>query len=202
MVGHKTYDPLSPRKENKLINALTILKKRGLKRIIGILRPFSGLGEENMNTRRLTLFFAAIVMLSLFIPAVNAQPRIASTDYIQIVDAYYADLDNDGYEDDIKLLVEFKFLDTDPSRVDLNIWIELPSGLTFNVRISIYNTPNEFLLNIDCFDMAIESGWYTVTMLASIMGAGNGKLYIMDEIIFDPPTGGGPGLPPSVNAYI
>ena len=55
---------------------------------------------------------------------------------------------------------------------------------------------------IDCFDTAIESGWYTVTMLASIMGAGNGKLYLTDEIIFDPPTGTGPGFPPSVNAYI
>ena len=50
--------------------------------------------------------------------------------------------------------------------------------------------------------MAIESGWYTVTLLASVMGAGNGKLYITDEIIFDPPLPAGPGLPPSVNAYI
>lgn len=141
-------------------------------------------------------------MLSIIIPTISAQPRIASVDYIQIVDAYYADLDGDGYEDDIKLLVECCFTDSDPTRVDLNIWIELPSGLTFSVRVSIYNTPSEFLLNIDCFDMAIESGWYTVTLLASIMGAGNGKLYITDEIIFDPPTGGGPGLPPSVNAYI
>ncbi len=155
-----------------------------------------------MRTRRLTLFFAAIVMLSICIPAVQAQPRLASTDYIQIVDAYYADLDGDGYEDDIKLLVDCSFADTDPTRVDLNIWIELPSGLMFNVRVSIYNTPNDFLLNIDCFDMAIESGWYTVTLLASMMGAGNGKLYITDEIVFDPPTGGGPGLPPSVKAYI
>ena len=155
-----------------------------------------------MNTRRLTLFFAAIIMLSICIPAVQAQPRIVSSEYIQIVDAYYTDLDGDGYEDDIKLLVDCSFAKTDPTRVDLNIWIELPSGLTFNVRISIYNTPNNFLLNIDCFDMAIESGWYTVTLLASVMGAGNGKLYITDEIVFDPPTGGGPGLPPSVNAYI
>ena len=155
-----------------------------------------------MHTRKLTLFFAAIVVLALCIPAVNAQPRLTNVDYIQIIDAYYADLDGDGYEDDIKLLVQCSFADTDPSRVDLNIWIELPSGLTFNVRVSIYNTPNEFLLNIDCFDMAIESGWYTVTMLASIMGAGNGKLYLVDEIIFDPPTGGGPGFPPSVSAYI
>ncbi|MGY5879759.1 MAG: hypothetical protein RTV31_05885 [Candidatus Thorarchaeota archaeon] len=155
-----------------------------------------------MHTRKLTMIFAAIVMLSILIPAVNAQPRISSIDYIQIVDAYYADLDGDGYEDDIKLLVDCSFLDTNPTRVDLNIWIELPSGLTFNVRVSIFNTPNAFLLNIDCFDMAIESGWYTVTMLASVMGAGNGKLYIMDEIIFDPPTPAGPGFPPSVNAYI
>ena len=155
-----------------------------------------------MHTRKLTLIFAVIVMLSVFIPAANAQPRISSIDYIQIVDAYYADLDGDGYEDDIKLLVECCFLDTNPTRIDLNIWIELPSGLTFNVRVSVYNTPNEFLLNIDCFDMAIESGWDTVTMFASVMGSGNGKLYITDEIIFDPPLPAGPGLPPSVNAYI
>jgi hypothetical protein len=155
-----------------------------------------------MHTRRLTLFLAAVVMLAMFIPAINAQPRIASIEYIRIIDAYYADLDGDDYEDDIKLLVDCSFGDTDPSRVDLNIWIELPSGLTFNVRVSIYNTPNTFILNIDCFDMAIESGWYTVTLLASIMGSGNGKLYITDEIIFDPPTGIGPGIPPSVNAYI
>ena len=154
-----------------------------------------------MHTRKLTLFFTAIVVLALCIPAVNAQPQLASVDYIQIVDAYYADLDGDGDEDDIKLLVQCSFADMDPTRVDLNIWIELPSGYTFNVRISIYNTPNEFLLNIDCIDMAIESGWYTVTMLASIMGAGNGKLYLTDEIIFDPPTEKGPGLP-TVYAYI
>ena len=155
-----------------------------------------------MQTRRLTFLLATLVVLALCVPTVDAQPRVAIGEYIQIVDAYYADLDGDGYEDDIKLLVECSFGDTDPSRVDLNIWIELPSGLTFNVRVSIYNTPSEFLLNIDCFDTAIESGWYTVSMLASVMGAGNGKLYVTDEIIFDPPTGIGPGIAPSVNAYI
>lgn len=155
-----------------------------------------------METRKLAFLFAAIVVLSLWIPAVNAQPRVATAEYIQIVEAYYTDLDADGYEDDIKLLVDCRFTDTDPTRVDLNIWIELPSGLTYNVRVSIYNTPNEFLLNIDCFDMAIESGWYTVTLIASVMGSGDGKLYITDEIVFDPPLPAGPGLPPSVNAYI
>ncbi len=155
-----------------------------------------------MNIKKLAILMVSIVMLSAIVPTISAQPRIASVDYIQIADAFYADLDGDGYEDDIKLLVECCFTESNPTRIDLNIWIELPSGLTFSVRVSIYNTPSEFLLNIDCYDMAIESGWYTVTLLASVMGAGNGKLYITDEIIFDPPTGGGPGLPPSVSAYI
>jgi hypothetical protein len=155
-----------------------------------------------MHTRRCSLIFVALVLLSVLMPAVCAQPRIAEYQYIQIVDAYYADLDGNLYEDDIKLLFDCCFGDADPTRVDLNIWIELPSGLTYGVRVSIYNTPNQFLLNVDCFNMATESGWYTVTLLASVMGAGNGKLYITDEIVFDPPTGGGPGLPPTVVAYI
>ena len=150
---------------------------------------------------RYGLLLVGIIALAAFVPVANAQPRLASIDYIQIVDAFYADLDGDGYEDDIKLLVEFSFENTEPSRVDLNIWIELPSGIVYNVRVSVYRAPTESILNIDCFDMATESGWYAVTMLASIMGAGNGKIYLVDELIFDPPTGIGPGLPPSVNAY-
>jgi hypothetical protein len=136
----------------------------------------------------------------VMLPTVSAQPRITSGSNIRIMDAYYGDLDGDGYEDDIKLLVEFSFGNTDPSRVDLNIWIELPSGIIYNFRISVYRPPNESILNIDCIDMATESGWYTVTMLASVMGAGNGKLYITDQLEFDPPTGTGPGLP-KVEAY-
>ncbi|MHA1481134.1 MAG: hypothetical protein ACTSQZ_06905 [Candidatus Thorarchaeota archaeon] len=146
------------------------------------------------------LLLAVLLLATALIPAVSAQPRIASVDYIRIIDAYYADLDGDGVEDDIKILVEFAFTDSDPSRVDLNLWIELPSGYTYNVRVSIYRAPAESILNIDCINMATESGWYTVTMLASIMGGGNGKLYITDQLIFDPPTEAGPGLP-GVYAY-
>jgi hypothetical protein len=158
-------------------------------------------GGEKMQRKGFILAIAALLALSSLIPLADAQPRIANVDYISIVDAYYADLDGDSYEDDIKLLVEFAFTDSEPTRVDLNIWIELPSGFMYSFRVSVYRAPSQSVLNIDCLNMATESGWYTVTLLASVMGAGNGKLYITDELVFDPPTGGGGSLPPCVNAY-
>ncbi len=154
-----------------------------------------------MQRKGIILAIAALVAMSTLLPLADAQPRFATTDYINIIDAYYADLDGDLVEDDIKLLVEFSFTDTNPTRVDLNIWIELPSGFMYSFRVSVYRAPTQSILNIDCINMATESGWYTVTLLASIMGAGNGKLYITDELVFDPPTGGGGSLPPSVSAY-
>jgi hypothetical protein len=134
------------------------------------------------------------------IPVVNAQPRLATYQSVSIVDAYYADLDSDGFEDDIKILVEFSFTILNPVRVDLNMWVELPSGLTYYFKVSVYRAPSDSTLNLDCFDMATESGWYTVSMVASIMGSGGGKYYIVDVLEFDPP-GGTPGLPPGVVAY-
>ena len=154
-----------------------------------------------MKRKGFILGIVVIIALAALAPIADAQPRVAEVEYISIIDAYYADLDGDSYEDDIKLLVEFSFTDTEPTRVDLNIWIELPSGFMYSFRISVYRAPAQSVLNIDCLDMATESGWYTVTLLASVMGAGNGKLYITDELVFDPPTGGGGSLPPSVKAY-
>lgn len=141
------------------------------------------------------------MLIMAVVPGVQAGSfKVTDVDYVRIVDAYYADLDGDGYEDDIKLLVEFSFPAVEPVRLDLNIWIELPSGLTFNFRISVWRAPNDSILNIDCIDMAIESGWYTVYLLASVMGSGGGKYYIADSLIFDPPTKSGPGIP-GVDAY-
>jgi hypothetical protein len=158
-------------------------------------------GGEKMKRKGFILVIVAVLAVSSLLPMVDAQPRVATAEYIKIIDAYYADLDGDSYEDDIKLLVEFSFTDSEPVRVDLNIWIELPSGFMYSFRVSVYRAPTESVLNIDCINMATESGWYTVSLLASVMGAGNGKLYITDELVFDPPTGGGGSLPPAVRAY-
>ncbi|MDF1538276.1 MAG: hypothetical protein P1Q69_05190 [Candidatus Thorarchaeota archaeon] len=153
-----------------------------------------------MNKKLIPLMVLAGMLFLTCMPVADAQVlKVADVTYIQIIDVYYADLDDDGIEDDIKLLVEFSFPTDTVARVDLNIWIELPSGYTFNVRVSVLRAPGESILNIDCFNTAIESGWYTVTLLASVMGSGGGRYYIMDEIVFDPPKGGS-GLP-GVVAY-
>ena len=185
------------RKDNYLISSLKFLKQRVLIRGVRILHCSE---ERILTTQKRVLLFAVFALLFLVIPRVRAQPRAAATQDIQIIDAYYDDLDLDGYQDDIKILLEFSFTDTVPVRVDLNIWIELPSGLIYCVRVSIYRTPNDSILNLDCIDMATESGWYTVSMLVSIMGTGNGRVYIADQLEFDPPTEAGPGLP-GVYAY-
>ena len=155
-----------------------------------------------MKKGLLPIILVAGLLILMSAPAVDAagQLRISDVDYVNIVDAYYADLDGDGYEDDIKLLIEFSFPTVEPVRVDLNIWIELPSGLTFNFRVSVWRAPNDSVLNLDCFDMAIECGWYTVYLITSVMGSGGGKYYITDTIIFDPPTSTGSGIP-GVDGY-
>ena len=154
-----------------------------------------------MKRSLLPIFLLAGLLVLMTAPTVQAGVvRVAEVNYVNILDAYYADLDSDGYEDDIKLLIEFSFPTVEPVRIDLNIWIELPSGLTFNFRVSVWRAPNDSILSIVCIDMAIESGWYTVYLVTSVMGAGGGKYYITDTLIFDPPTEGGNGLP-SVSAY-
>ena len=118
-----------------------------------------------MNKRIIPLMLLAGMLLLTCMPVANAQPvRLADVDYIRLIDAYYADLDGDGAEDDIKLLVEFSFPTNVVARVDLNLWMELPSGFTFNIRVSVWRAPGESILNIDCFNTAIESGWYEVTL--------------------------------------
>ncbi len=154
-----------------------------------------------MKRSLLPIILVAGLLVLMTAPTAQAGVvRVAEADYVSIFDAYYTDLDGDGYEDDIKLLIEFSFPTVEPVRIDLNIWIELPSGLTFNFRVSVWRAPNDSILNIDCIDMAIESGWYTVYLVTSVMGSGGGKYYITDSLMFDPPSEGGNGLP-AVYAY-
>ncbi len=154
-----------------------------------------------MNRIKTLILLAALFTFTL-IPMVSASPRSVQVQdvCIWISDAYYADLDGDSYEDDIKILVEFALADIDPSRVDINLWVTLPSGTTYAFRISVYRPPAASTLQIDCIDMAQESGWYEIDMIASIFGTSSGRCQITDYFIFDPPTGGGPGLP-TVTAY-
>lgn len=145
------------------------------------------------------LLLATLLAVSC-IPVVCASPKTADSSLLHIADAYYADLDGDSSADDIKILVQFALRDLEPTRVDINLWVTLPSGTTYAFRVNVYKAPSDSTLNIDCINMACESGWYDVKMLASILGLGRGRVSVEDAFSFDPPTGGGPGLP-TVSAY-
>jgi len=129
-----------------------------------------------LHTRRITLVLVALIAALVCIPIVSAQPRFVNEELICISDAYYGDLDGDGYEDDIKILLQFSLASAEPARVEMTIWIELPSGFVYGVGISIRNAPQYGVLNVDCLNTATESGIYAVTMVASVFGTGNGKV--------------------------
>ncbi len=145
------------------------------------------------------LLLAVIIALWL-VPTVYASPRTTDARLVYISNAYYTDLDGDSCPDDIKILVEFAFGELDPSRVAINLWIILPSGVTYTFKITVYRPPDCSTLQIDCMNMAYESGWYTIDMSARLSGTVDGRYVVTDTFAFDPPTGGGPGLP-TVNAY-
>ncbi len=161
-------------------------------------------GEKmsRLYLRGVILIVTLVLFGSLSIPTVSAQPRsVTVTDVgsICICDAYYGDLDGDSYEDDIKILLNFT-LDIQPSRVEIFMDITLPSGSGYSFLVVIYGMTSHAILNLDCIDMATEVGIYTITMNALLYGTGGGKILIMDEFQFDPPTEAGPGLP-TVYAY-
>ncbi|MHA1780463.1 MAG: hypothetical protein ACTSYL_06295 [Candidatus Thorarchaeota archaeon] len=144
-----------------------------------------------------------VLMVITLLPLVNAAPTrvlTSESESVYISNAYYDDLDGDTYFDDIKILVEFAFTDSEPTRIDISLWVTLPSGTTYSFRVSVHKPPSSSTLQIDCIDMAYECGWYQIQMLASIVNRNDGKALISDVFSFDPPTGGGPGLP-TVSAY-
>ena len=141
-----------------------------------------------------------IVLAMWLVPSALAYTRAAESNTLRISDAYYGDLDGDLYADDIKILVQFSLGTLNPSKVTIDLQVVLPSGTTYAFRIIVYHPPTSSVLQIDCFDMAYESGMYMVEMSALISGTSNGKYLASDTFMFDPPTGGGPGLP-TVTAY-
>ncbi len=155
-----------------------------------------------MSRTKSVLLFVILAALAV-LPLAHAAPTQTLTTEsksVFILDAYYDDLDGDSQLDDIKILVNFDLDEYGSSRVDINIAITLPSGTTYAFIVSVRKPPTYSILQIDCFDMAYESGWYEVQMVAFLSGRTSGRITITDVFSFDPPTGGGPGLP-TVSAY-
>ncbi len=113
---------------------------------------------------------------------------------VRVIDAYYADLDNDTYQDDIYALVRFELSGAAWYNFDYYVTLTLPSGYNFSYAFAITAT-GSFDLNHYFFDHATESGNYTLSVLVILKTGGLST--DSDIYVFDPPgasTGGDPTL--------
>lgn len=136
--------------------------------------------------RRLTLL-VLLVLISSQMLASSVKANYSVDVFIE--DAWYEDLDSDGYQDDIgvNLSVELsnQYVYTD---IDMYLGITLPSGTEYwflaSFTVEKYTYYTYFRMTFELLNTATESGWYK----ASAVGFADGDRFsYMDSIIFDPP---------------
>jgi len=143
-----------------------------------------------MSQKRL----AAVPLLLIFVVLANTiQPAIAYAfsppPEITILWATHTDLDADGLNDDVFVIV----LTESPSNASLTIWfiITTPSGNT--VTTDTYNFMAEQFITVQIFqllDTVSEPGWYSITAYLIC----DGETVTSNTFHFDP-NGGVPGPP-------
>ncbi|MHA2030881.1 MAG: hypothetical protein ACW99A_04520 [Candidatus Kariarchaeaceae archaeon] len=125
-----------------------------------------------------------------------------------ILDAYYGDLDEDGYEDDVFAEIEFSlrhyYSDDDddwektkyrPGDVAfyVELYLILPSGQTFAHKLKYSTDDRKFVFEYQMINHAIESGWYTLIVETATEDMMRYNYETSDKLVFDPPGGGGGG---------
>lgn len=154
------------------------------------------MSRKNVTFTLTIALFTTLVMISYVSTAVALPSRSVTTvipqDPLVIDDAYYCNLDDDGMEDDCVTL----FTLYSPTglladiKVDLDLSILLPSGQYFYFSYRIAETFVSLPIEIEWYNVAVESGWYNFTVAAHIWGVdiegvrftGN----ISETLTFDP----------------
>ena len=103
-------------------------------------------------------------------------------------EGYYGDFDDDGSQDDVRLITE---LDTNfQGNVYCNLYLDLhlPSGYTFHFLIrGWFYTDGSTMFTITLYNTALESGWY-LSEIDGYFYLPNHTVFVYDFIWFDPPT--------------
>lgn len=131
--------------------------------------------------------FAILLLIatSTSIHPTNANFSALST----ISDAYYTDLDQDGLQDDVRLLILLELVNNKMyTNVDLYVGLKLPSGTEYwflaEFVLVKYTTYGYVQLEFDLLNTATETGWYEANTVGF---AGNEQFSYMDSLVFDPP---------------
>ncbi len=135
----------------------------------------------------------AVLLISF---AVLAPTPAAAGDGIYVImdEAYYADADGDGLEDDIVVRYEIIPSETENQTeyvIELYCTLTLPSGVSFVYECAVVTSTGCSVTQI-WFDAVSESGWYKYSVYAYTFDGSVDPGY--NEIIFDPPEAN-PGTP-------
>ena len=140
-------------------------------------------------------------LLITFMPiptsAARTNPRSSDDIDLQIINAYYADLDNDGLQDDIRIVTELN-VNNDAVKGNVLKWdfklkIILPSGNYYICSASLITSAEHQYIIFDALNTVTESGYYTAILTAKFTNHYNeleSSIYT-----FDPPEKGGNGTP-------
>lgn len=156
-----------------------------------------------MGILKKQLLLLPILYVLMFSGVVTAAPiwKLNQTLYsemtIKIVvrEAYYSDLDSDGFEDDVYIRTELLLEGANRYNFDYWLTLTLPSGVQFifgwgiNTRLNFLNIGNNLM------NTALEPGWYDLHVEV-IMKTG-GISYTNTMHTFDPPGSGDTNVPPA-----
>lgn len=129
------------------------------------------------------------VSAQVTINSVNDQASVT----VDIIDAYYTDADDDGFEDDVVAHFDIHLSGKQRYNMDIYPSLILPSGTSYDYGYTI----NTRLTTLHCtmyfYDHATESGDYTfhVDVILYTGGVASGQV----DYVFDPPGGSGDADP-------
>ncbi len=155
-------------------------------------------------SKKISMISIVAILLFLMLSPFNVNARngnlvttTASSEEIVnvvILDAYYCDLDNDSYKDDIYAEVKLNLLGSNFYALDYYVNLTLPSGTLFSYYAKVNTNMNEVILKNFFYNHALESGDYTLTV--KVVLKNGGMLTDSHSFVFDPP-GGSDGADPS-----
>ena len=162
--------------------------------------------KENRNiikNSKLNKILVVTIILLLFAPGIyDAQamtfPKLNMKDRnveltTLITEAYYTDLDNDGYQDDIFAIVLIETEGVIFANLDYYVQMELPSGTVYSYHVRITTNNETLILSNYFWNHAYESGNYSLTVTVVLRNAR--RMTSSTTLVFDPPGSSQGGEP-------
>ena len=147
---------------------------------------------------RTSPFIVLLIVVSA-ITITHAVPLNASTTSepigisVTITSAYYADIDTDGWEDDIYSSVTIDLTGAVRYNFDYYITLTLPSGTSYTYHYSINTVYDVVNFGNYFWNHATESGDYSISVKVVLWTGGISSA--THQYIFDPPGGSDGGDP-------